>query len=271
MHDHGSTSWSQALLIWPLLLFLGAAYLVLAARSRRRGRPWPRTRFVWLGLAFAVLSLACSPRAVHLAHEDFRWHVAQHLAVGMLAPLGVALARPTTLLMRSLNVHRARRVARFLHTPVLRAAASPVGALLLNVGGMYVLYLTPLYALTLRAPTLHALVELHVLAAGVLYASVLAGVEPLVSRASFPLRVAVLIVGAAGHAMLGKLLYAGLWPRGTADAPETLRSAAQLMYYGGDVAEVLLAVLVFHEWVRRRRATRRQAEARPAVGTARSG
>ena len=57
-------------------------------------------------------------------------------------------------------------------------------------------------------------------------------------------RVGALLAASAGHAVLAKYLYAQAetLPPGLTDRdPEAFRSAAQLMYYGGDLAELLLA------------------------------
>lgn len=60
----------------------------------------------------------------------------------------------------------------------------------------------------------------------------------------------VLIIAIAAHANSSKLMYAYLWPRGTAQGPEQIRAAAQLMHYGGDLAELLLIIALFASWYR---------------------
>ncbi|GMA15171.1 cytochrome c oxidase assembly protein (plasmid) [Deinococcus metallilatus] len=252
------------LLPWGLLLAAAMLYGGLATRQVRAGRGWPAARSIWFALGSLLLAVAFSPALTELAHADVRAHMAQHLLTGMFAPLALALAWPLTLLLRNLPVQLARRLMGWLHAPPLRLLTSPVTALLLNVGGLSLLYLTPLYALMLHRPLVHGLVQFHVFAAGLLYTVVVAGIEPVVARAPFALRVAVLLLGTAAHATLAKLLYAGWWPHGTGNPPGQLQQAAKLMYSWGDLAEMLLAVLVFWGWyVRRGRA---QARARGSAG-----
>jgi putative membrane protein len=171
----------------------------------------------------------------------------------MLAPLGLVLGAPMTLLLRTLAPPAARRVTRVLVSRPLQVLSHPATALVLNIGGMYVLYLTPLYAATLTSPLLHHLVHFHFLAAGYLFVwSILAGPDPAPHAPGMWVRLGVLFVSTAAHATLGKLMYGFLWPRGTHHGTEEIQAAAQLMYYGGDLAEVLLVVALFAMWYRAR-------------------
>ena len=63
-------------------------------------------------------------------------------------------------------------------------------------------------------------------------------------------RLAVLFLATATHATLGKLMYAYGWPRGTPHTLAEIEAAAQWMYYGGDLAEILLAIAFFFLWFR---------------------
>ena len=66
-------------------------------------------------------------------------------------------------------------------------------------------------------------------------------------------RLAVLFVATAAHAVLGKLMYAYGFPRDAGHDLTEIEAAAQLMYYGGDFAELLLALVFFAAWFRRYR------------------
>ncbi|ACO48215.1 cytochrome c oxidase assembly protein [Deinococcus deserti] len=248
-----------SLLGWGLLLILGALYLMMAARQRRKRQSWPVHRTASFILGLALLAWAFSPLQNALAHTSVRAHMRQHLVSGMFAPLALALGWPLTLLLRSLPVSSARRLIRWLHWPSMGLLTSPGSVLVLNVGGLYLLYLTPLYSHMLGSALLHTVVACHVVAAGFLYAVVLSGIEPVAVRTSFRARLVVLLLGTAAHAILAKVLYAGLWPRGTTDSPENLRAAAQLMYSWGDLAEVLLMGVAFWGWFQTQRRSQRRA------------
>jgi len=231
-----------------LLVLLLAAYWVAAKKQWRAGHDWSRWRAVSFVAGIVLLAVALSPPIAQLAHHDFRGHMVQHLLLGMLAPLGLVFAAPMTLLLRTVSASLARRIIALLHTRLVRCISDPITALVLNVGGMYLLYLTPLYALTHSSPALHVLVHWHFLAAGYLFVWAIAGPDPAPHRASLRARLIVLFVGIAAHSTLGKLMYAYLWPRGTDHGVDEIRAGAKLMYYGGDVAELLLVIALFATW-----------------------
>lgn len=173
----------------------------------------------------------------------------QHLLLGMVVPLLLVLASPVTLLLRSLPGSAVRLMARALRSTPARLLAHPVSALLLNVGAMYLLYLTPLFAMTLSSAFLHVLVHWHFLAAGCLFTwVVLAGPDPAPHAPGPWVRLGVLFAAMAAHATLGKLMYGFGWPRGTPYGLEEIQAAAKLMYYGGDLAELLLLIVLFVRW-----------------------
>jgi putative membrane protein len=116
----------------------------------------------------------------------------------------------------------------------------------------------------LTHPWGHHLVNLHLVLAGCLFTWAVAGPDPAPRRPGYGTRFAVLVLAAGAHAWLAKLLYAGAATlpalRGYPVAGS--EQAAQLMYYGGDAAEVLLAVALFAAWSRTRRTVRQPAAPR---------
>jgi putative membrane protein len=178
-----------------------------------------------------------------LPAHDFTGHALQHLLVAMVAPLGLVLGAPVTLLLRTLPVRTARRLAHLLRSRPARTVAHPVTALLLSTGGLVVLYLTPLYAHLLADPALHQLITIHFVLSGGLFAWVVAGADPAPHRPSVPARLVLLGVAIAVHATLSQLLYAGAYVHIPATAADR-QAGATLMYYGGDLVELLLAFAV---------------------------
>ncbi|MFF5081434.1 cytochrome c oxidase assembly protein [Actinoplanes sp. NPDC000266] len=228
----------------PLAVVAAALGYELLATIGRRPWPWWRTAFFLAGCA--ALATGFSPWP-----PDFRAHMQQHLLIGMLAPLGLVLGAPVTLLLRTLPQPAARATARLLRNRFVHAVANPVVALTLNLGGLAVLFLTPLYAATTRSPALHLLVHVHFLLAGYLFAWVIAGPDPAPRRPSVPARLVILGVAIAFHSVLSQLMYAGV-----IDLPipaDQRLGGAELMYYGGDIAELLLAAALVTGWRPRRR------------------
>jgi putative membrane protein len=223
------------------------AYLVavpLAGRGRRW--PWYRTAS-WLSGTAAVLVATVGPLEA-AADTSFVAHAVAHVLLGMLAPLLLVLGAPVTVALRALPVSAGRRLSRLLTGRPLRWLTEPAVALVLAVGGLWLLYLTPLYALSREHPGLHLLVHLHLVAAGYLLATALVGVDPAPHRRSPGHRSVVLVAAVAGHDILAKYLY-GHPPEGVGSAAAQLGS--MVMYYAGDAVEVATMVLLCARWSRR--------------------
>jgi putative membrane protein len=213
------------------------------------------------GAALAAGAALVPPVSSH--DERFPVHVAQHLLLGLVAPACLALAAPMTLAAIAAGPRR-RHLFRLLHSRFLRTLLHPLVAAPLAIAPMYALYLTPLYAETLTQPLLHEAVHVHFAAAGFLFAASVIGVDPIPRRPSLRLRGAVLFVSLSAHAVLAKLLYAagpgvaGLPAGGVGD----WRRGAELMWYGGDLVDVLLVVALFAEWRRVSISSERRARMR---------
>lgn len=249
-HVHGGGDAGGIPVEWMLaapFLIAAAAYLAAASHSRRSGRSWSWMRTTaWLaGLAAAAAGFV-GPLAA-AAHDGFTAHMGAHLLVGMVAPLLLALAAPATLALRAMSVTPARRLSRLLRSRVARFFTNPVVAALLNVGGMWALYSTPLYDAMRASMLVHVMVMAHFLFAGFLYTVSLVAIDPSPHRASFGLRAGVLVVSLAAHGILAKLLYAH--PLASTEISDA-RAGAQLMFYGGDAVDVVLMVLLCAEWYR---------------------
>lgn len=254
-HGAGSGLGADALVPVVLLVALATAYTALAVRRRREARGWSgwRTAAFLAGIALVVVALL--PSLWPLPAGDFRTHMAQHLLIGMYAPLGLALGAPLTLVLRSVPTRHGRRIGRILRSGPVGVLSHPVTALALVLGGLALLYCTPLYVATTHHPALHHLVHLHFLLSGYLFAYSIAGADPAPRRPSVPARLVILGVAILGHAVLSQLLYAGAFVRVPVSAQE-LRGGAELMYFGGDIAELLLALATVTTWRKRGRRPR---------------
>jgi putative membrane protein len=195
----------------------------------------------------------------------------QHLLLGMLAPVLLVLARPVTLLLRALPAAARRRLKPVLASRPAAVLVFPPVAAVLEAGSLWLLYRTGLYAASGREPLLHAFVHLHVFLTGVLFTAAVCRLDPLRHRAGLGVRAGALIGAAAAHAVLAKTLYATA-PPGALLAVADRQAGAQLMYYGGDVVELGLALIVALQWYaargRAEQRSRRTGVPRAARGNA---
>lgn len=249
-----ATHFTAEYLPFVLLILVLILYLITAIRQQRRRSGWSGWRTGVFSLGILLLFIAWSPRLMMMAYQDLRVHMVQHLLVGMFAPLGLVLASPITLTLRALPVPASRRIVTALRHPVLRVLNNPFSALLLNIGGMFLLYLTPLFSASLMDMRVHILVHLHFLFAGCLFVWVMLGSDPFPGYASMRSRLIVLFLSFGAHAVLAKIMYAYNLPEvSTGEMAHQIREAAQMMYYGGDVAELALVVFIFLRWYRKQR------------------
>ncbi|MDQ0717260.1 putative membrane protein [Streptomyces luteogriseus] len=254
-HGHaaggGTPDWLPPAL---MLLVVSGVYLLLVRRARHRNPVlgWSRWRTGCFLGGILLLGVALLPPVAPFAHEDFRGHMVQHLIIGMYAPLALVLAAPVTLLLRTLPASRGRRLTAVLHSPPARVIAHPAIALALSTGGLAVLYFTPLYNAITADPAAHWLLHAHFLLSGCLFAHVIAGPDPAPARPGVRARLVYLGVAIAAHAVISQLMYGGFWA--DIHAPiDQVQGGAEIMYYGGDLAELLLAAASVATWRPERR------------------
>lgn len=251
---HGADGLSEMVLLSVVIsagVYAGATFHV----RQRQGWSWWRV-VAWVA-AMALVLASMTGRLGQAAAFDFRAHVATHLLLGQAVPLLLVAAAPVTLLLRVLPVGAARRATWLLGTWPLRWLTEPVVAAVLNIGGLWVLYGTPVYALSQSYGWLHLLVHAHLLITGYLVTTSLVGRDPMPHRRSPGYRAGVLVALLAGHAIVAKSLYA-VPPVGV--PVELAETGAMLMYYGGDALSLVLIVWLCAEWYRRRQRAEARAE-----------
>ena len=243
-HSQGAFDLGVALLI-PVGL-AAVAYAGAAIAENRRGkRVWPIHRLIFAILGLGTIAATLVGPLADLSHTSFTAHMAAHLLVGMLAPLLIVLSAPITLMLRTLHVVPARRLARLLNSGPARFLTHPIPAAVVNVGSLWALYATGISEVMLNNPLLHYVLLAHFFIAGYLFTVSMVSVDPIAHRANFRLRLGVLLGAVAGHSILAKYIYINP-PAGTSvmDA----QAGGVLMFYGGDLIELALIVAFFAQW-----------------------
>lgn len=261
----------------------GLAYAFGVRRLAHRGRPWPASRAVAFGCGLASLLVATQSGLARYDHALFSAHAAQHVLLGMAAPLLLALGAPVTLALQACRGRARSAARRAAHGPVVAVLTHPVVAVGLVGGSLFGLYFTPLFAVSLRNDVAHGLVHLHFLAAGCAFFWPVLGLDTGPRRLTHPVRMLAVLMLVPVHAVLGLAvlssgeLLAGGWFAGPAASWGTSALADQqvaggLLWVTGDLVSLVAAGVVLAQWMRfdERQATRedRRLDALAAAGDA---
>ncbi|TCT19632.1 putative membrane protein [Melghiribacillus thermohalophilus] len=223
-----------------LFLYCSAVYL-----NMKHGKRWSvfRTLYWIMGTLFALLSVT-GPIA-RLSHEQFPVHMLGHLLLGMLSPLLTVLGAPVTLLLRTLSVKQARRITAWLKAKPFVILSNPIFASFLNIGGLWLLYTTDLYDLMHQNLYLYLLIHMHVFLAGYVFTASIIYIDPVFHRRSYTYRLIVLTVALGAHSVLSKYIYA--YPPSGVTRSEA-ETGGMLMYYGGDLIDIVLILIFCTQW-----------------------
>ena len=256
------TEWEPSLLPLAGALVTGGLYLWGVHRLRARGDRWSRWRtifFVGLGLGFFLLATT-SGLAVY--DTTLLWvHMVQHMVLGMIVPIFLALGAPITLALRTLPRGGRQRLLAVLHSRVAKVLTFPVVAGVLFVVNPFALYLTGWYEATLRNPWLHELNHVHFVVVGCLWFWTILGIDPLPNRMPYPLRLVAVFATMPFHAFLGiaimgsSTLIARDWYAdvGRTWGPTLERDqeiAGGLLWASGDLVALLVLGALFVQWAK---------------------
>ncbi|SIS46296.1 cytochrome c oxidase assembly protein [Salimicrobium flavidum] len=244
--NNGGGLFLDVILILPflLLIVLYISAAIMSSRSRHLQK-WPVHRSILFSLGVVCAGSAVIGPLAEQALVDFRAHMVGHLLLGMLAPLLLVLARPVTLLLRTLPVSLARKLTLFLRSSYVRVLSHPITASVLNIGGLWVLYTTDLFHMMHEQLWIHVLIHLHVFLAGYLFTMAMIYMEPVAHRYSYLYRAVVFVFALAGHGILSKYLYASP-PSGVPKSEA--ETGSMIMYYGGDVIDAVIIFLLCLQW-----------------------
>ena len=230
-----------------ICLILIVLYVWAVIVSNRNKRQWPVLRSICflITMLFIWVSVV-GPFSMYGDDElNFTSHMIGHLLLGMLAPLLLTLAAPLTLVLRTLPTKYARQLSSILKSKLSFFFTHPVVTVVLNIGGLWLLYTTPLFAWMHTNEWVYWLVHIHIFLAGYLFTISIIYINPIYHRKSFRYRAIALIFALAGHSILSKYIYANP-PNGVSVQQAELGS--MLMYYGGDIIDASLIFILCLQW-----------------------
>lgn len=259
------TAWNFDILWVLLIAFLAFFYLAAVVRMRRRGDRWPLHRsLAWFGglaLLFWVTNGGINAYEKYL----FSVHMLGHMILGMMIPLLLVSAAPITLALRTIikrsDGSRGGRewIMLFVHSRASEILSNPIVAAGVFVVSLWVFYYSPLFSWATTDHIGHTWMIVHFLITGYLFVQTLIGVDPLLYRAPYPMRLLVLLGTMAFHAFFGLSLVTGTglllanW-YGAMGRPWGVSAIADQQLGGsiawsvGEVPTIILAIAVAVMW-----------------------
>ncbi|WP_239347170.1 cytochrome c oxidase assembly protein [Frankia sp. CiP3] len=247
----------------PLLLIatMAGLYLLGVRRLTDRGDAWSPWRTAsWLaGLVVVGYALVGGIAAYDTAL--FSAHAVQHLLLGTVAPIPLALGAPVTLALRALPRRSRSLLVRLLHSRVARVMTFPLVGFTVFIVSLYGLYFTSLYESSLRHPPLHLLLHIHFLLVGCLFYWPVIGLDPIPGRLPYWGRLLLLFVTFPLHALWALAMfttndvfaegwYASLGRTWGSSLLGDQQTGAGLMWAAGELVGAVVFVALFIQWSR---------------------
>lgn len=205
------TAWRPQPGVLAAVVALAGAYgLGLRVRARRGGDGrWPRARIWCFGLG--TLSIALVGCAFVGVYDDtlFWARAVQNIVLLMVAPMLLALGAPVSLLRDALPPGRRPPLSRLLHSAPARLLGQPLVMTLVLILPLLVLYLSPLYEMTLRSPLASGVSGTLVTVAGFLYFWTRFRLDPTPTASSYGITLVITLVEMIADAVLGVVLWLG--------------------------------------------------------------
>jgi putative membrane protein len=255
------TQWEPFQLLTLGLLATAGLYLYGVWRLRRRGDRWPlsRTLLFLLG-GMAPITYVTIGGIGAYDDQTLSVHMIQHMVLGMVAPIFLALGAPVTLALRTLPSRPRGWLVAALHSRVAKVLSFPLVSFGLYVATPFALYFSGLYALTLRHEWIHNLTHVHFIIVGCLFFWPLVGSDPLPGRWPYPARALLALLSTPFHAVLGltimqstALIGGSYYPSlhlSWANPMTDQRLAGGILWAGGEVVSVTVLAALVVQWMR---------------------
>jgi putative membrane protein len=244
-----------------MLLLAAGCYLYGVHRLKARGDKWQVSRTI-LFIGGGLGSIAAVTLTGIGAYDTtlVSVHMVQHMVLGMVAPIFLALGAPVTLALRTLPKRPRGLLLSAVHSRVARVLTFPLVAYAIFVANPFVLYFSNLYRATLEHPWFHEFMHAHFIVTGCLFFWPLLGLDPLPGRWPYPARALLMVLSVPFHTVLGltimqqKNLLAGdyypslglSWANPAADQV----TAGGILWAGGELVSITMLLVLVVQWIR---------------------
>ncbi|CAN2173675.1 Cytochrome c oxidase caa3-type, assembly factor CtaG-related [Candidatus Nanopelagicaceae bacterium] len=251
-----------------VLITAVALYIKGVVILSRRGDKWPVGRTVAFALGISVIDYATSGGLGVYAKFTFEYHMIAHMALGMIAPIGIVLGAPITLALRTLPQGRSQEergvrgtLIALLHSKPAGIVTNPVVILALFDGSLFVLYMTPLFGNMMQSHLGHLVMNVHFLLAGILFFHVIIGIDPNPRKVPHLVRIVILFAAMSIHAFFAIAListstvidqgyFAALQTPWNLDLLADQHAGGSIAWAMGEIPILLALVATFIQWMR---------------------
>jgi putative copper resistance protein D len=257
----------DALMIGVLITAV-ALYIKGVVILSRRGDKWPVGRTVAFALGISVIDYATSGGLGVYAKFSFEYHMIAHMALGMIAPIGIVLGAPITLALRTLPQGRNQEergvrgtLIALLHSKPAGIVTNPVVILALFDGSLFVLYMTKLFGNMMQSHLGHLVMNVHFLLAGILFFHVIIGIDPNPRKVPHIVRIVILFAAMSIHAFFAIAListstvidqgyFATLQTPWNLDLLADQHAGGSIAWAMGEIPILMALVATFIQWMR---------------------
>jgi cytochrome c oxidase assembly factor CtaG/putative copper export protein len=257
----------DALMIGVLITAV-ALYIKGVLILSKRGDKWPVGRTIAFALGISVIDYATSGGLGVYAKFSFEYHMIAHMALGMIAPIGIVLGAPITLALRTLPQGRNQEergvrgtLIALLHSRPARIFTNPVIILAIFDGSLFVLYMTPLFGSMMQSHLGHLVMNLHFLLAGILFFHVIIGIDPNPRKVPHIVRIVILFAAMSIHAffaialiststVIAESYFSALQTPWNLDLLADQHAGGSIAWALGEIPILLALVATFIQWMR---------------------
>jgi putative copper resistance protein D len=261
-------SYEPDALMLGLLVIAVALYIKGVIVLTKRGDKWPVGRTISFALGISVIDFATSGGLGLYANFAFSYHMAAHMFLGMIAPIGIVLGAPITLALRTLpqgrtSTERGVRgsLISALHSRVGRFYTNPLIALAIFDGSLFALYFTSLFGGMMQSHVGHFFMNFHFIMAGTLFFYVVVGIDPNPRKIPHLVKIVILFAAMSIHAFFSVALmstttlidqgyFASLKTPWLVDLLADQNRGGAIGWAMGEIPILLALVATFIQWMR---------------------
>ena len=251
-----------------LLVLAVALYIKGVIVLTKRGDKWPVGRTISFALGISAIDFATSGGLGLYANFAFSYHMAAHMFLGMIAPIGIVLGAPITLALRTLpqgrtSTERGVRgsLISALHSRVGRFYTNPLIALAIFDGSLFALYFTSLFGGMMQSHVGHFFMNFHFIMAGTLFFYVVVGIDPNPRKIPHLVKIVILFAAMSIHAFFSVALmstttlidqgyFASLKTPWLFDLLADQNKGGAIGWAMGEIPILLALVATFIQWMR---------------------